>query len=182
MRKLLAVALLLSCAVSAVAADSLESVRAASSFSALPGAAALKTLKFGGGLRALNAREPQPAKTKGARLMRLSGYLNLTGSGFHNGNSGFENIQVSGWTTLREDNGSPVNGSVYMTGSAMVSVNGSFASGWATPQAYVTISQNGKPLGTMLIQGNVSVSGFVNGSWINVNGYGPVSGQMWVDQ
>ena len=37
---------------------------------------------------------------------------------------------------------------------------------------------SGKPLGTVLIQGSIAVSGFKNGDWHNLNGSGYVDGDL----
>lgn len=180
MRNLLVAVVALSCAVSASAAESLESVRAASALS-MPSATALKALTFKRALRAEVSQKPpvQAQDAKGSKLITATGYLTLSGSGMVNG--AFASVPVSGWVNLSGSDG-PISGSVYMTGTAMMNVSGTWASGWVQPSAYVNIYDGGKLLGTMLVQGNIYVSGMVNGTWISVNGSGSVSGQMWTDQ
>ena len=180
MKTLLLAVVALSCAVAA-SAESLESARAASSLT--PSAAALGALKFKPAAVATPAKEPKVSEKsqKTQKLLRVSGFLTLNGSAMHTG-AGYVPVPVSGWVNLTEDTGAPISGGVYMNGTAWVSVSGAWASGWAAPQAYVTLTENGRVLGTMLVQGNIPVNGFVNGSWINVSGSGYVSGQMWVDR
>jgi hypothetical protein len=179
--KTLLLAVICTAVAVAASAESLESARAASALT--PSAAALGALKFKPAAVAAPAKEPKASEKsdKAQTLLRASGFLTLNGSGMLTG-SNYVSIPVSGWVNLTEDSGAPISGGVYMNGTAWVSVNGSWASGWVTPQAYVTLTENGRALGTMLVQGNISVNGFVNGSWLNVSGSGYVSGQMWVDR
>jgi hypothetical protein len=185
MRKLLLVVLaaVLSGAVAANAAESLESVRAASAL-ALPTPAALGALKFKRALvaKASEAKQESPKGEKASRLLRASGYLMLNGSTSVAPGSGFAYVPVSGWVNLSDETGAAISGGVYMTGTAMMNVSGSFANGWVTPQAYVSLYDGGKFLGTMLVQGTIYLSGFANGSWLNVSGSGQVGGQMYVNQ
>ena len=177
MKMIALVAASLLCAVAAQAFDSSESLHASalSAFKAPPAAA----FHFTPALRAAPAAKPtKAAEQKGTRLIRASGYLTLNGSAFVNG-QGMVYVPVSGWVTLQSSEGGNIQGSVYMNGNAWISVNGGFGSGWAQPSAYISLSENGKPLGTMLVQGNINVSGFANGGWLNVSGSGYVSGQMY---
>lgn len=177
MRNLALLVLSLLCASSAMALETSEVLRgsALSAFKAPPAGA----FRFTPALRAETAVKPAKAVPQlGSRVIRAQGYLTVNGSAFVNG-QGMVYIPVSGWTTLQSSEGGNIQGSVYVTGNAWVSVNGSFASGSAQPSAWVTLSENGKVLGTMLVQGNIFVTGFANGNWVNVSGSGYVSGQMY---
>lgn len=122
------------------------------------------------------------AKT-GTRVIRLSGYLNMHGNGYvHPGGSSYISVTLTGWTTLRDDEGRTINGSVYFSDTNSYFVSGSHVSGWARPYAYVTLSENGRTLGTARVDGSISVSGWVSGSSVNLSGSGYVSGTLYVSE
>ena len=49
------------------------------------------------------------------------------------------------------------------------------------PYANVAIYDSGRYLGTIRVDGNISVTGYNNGGWVNLNGFGTVSGAGYID-
>jgi hypothetical protein len=150
---------------------------AASSFSALP---ALKAPRLRPSLR-LEAADPAPVKKQGTRHIRLSGWVHLSGSGFAPQQSGFATVTVSGYANLSDQNGSSISGSVHLSDTQSYFISGNFISGWARPYAYVSVYEGGRLLGTTRVEGSVNVTGWRNGSWINLSGSGQVSGDLYVN-
>lgn len=113
----------------------------------------------------------------GAKVLHISGYVNLTGTGYA-GQGGFVTVTMTGWTTLRDENG-PIGGLVRFTTTDSYFASGNFVSGWTRPYAYVTVFENGRRLGTVRVEGSINVSGWVNGGWANLSGAGTVSGTLY---
>ena len=114
------------------------------------------------------------------RYIRLSGYVNLTGSGFANAHWPFITLNVSGTTQLRDDSGRFLGGSVYLSDTVSCHAPSNYVTCWARPSAYVSVYDNGRYLGSVRVDGNITVSGWKSGNWVHVNGSGQVSGTGYI--
>jgi hypothetical protein len=127
------------------------------------------------------AVEPAPAKPKASRYVTVSGTVNLQGSGFLSGRSGFVTVNFSGYTTVQDVTGSIRSDMANINAIGQFFVNnGGFVNGTVWPNAYVSLYQNGKYLGQANLNGTVFVSGWANGNWLSMNGSGNLSGTVLV--
>ena len=133
-------------------------------------------------LQALQAKLDLPARATTAKqkYVRISGTVNLSGSQYVPNGTTFVYITLTGYSQLRDDSGHFL-GQVQLMSSDSYSLNGNFVSGWARPYANVAIYDSGRYLGTIRVDGNISVSGYNNGGWVNLNGFGTVSGAGYID-
>lgn len=174
----LRLAVLLCFAATSVSAGTSEALRAASPFSAMTGLKALPALTR----TLVQVPKPAAAPVKKPRTIRLSGWVNLSGSGFAPQHSPYITVTVSGWTTLQDETGRTLNGSIHLSDTQSYFASGNWVSGYARPRAYVSVYDNGRLLGTVLVDGNVHVSGFKNGDWVHLSGSGQVSGWGTIDE
>lgn len=175
----LRLAVLLCFAAASASAGTSEALRSASPFSAMAGLKALPPMART--LVQVDKPTPRPAAKK-LRNIRLSGWINLSGSGFAPQHSPYVTVTVSGWTTLQDETGRTLNGSIHLSDTQSYFASGNWVSGYARPRAYVNIYDNGRLLGTVLVDGNVHVSGFKNGDWVHLNGSGQVSGWGTIEE
>lgn len=111
--------------------------------------------------------------------IRLSGYVHLSGGGFVPRDAHSVNITVSGWATdLHDQAGRALSRSVHFSDTRFYSLSGGQVSDWVRPYAYAELYDSGKYLGTVRIEGNIHVSGFVSGGYVNLSGSGHVFGYL----
>lgn len=170
-------------ALSAAVASALEGPEAArfgaeASFRGLSGFKAAIPAKL-----VLKQVAPEGAAVKtGTRVVRLSGHLSLSGNAHIPQGSSFAHVTMSGWTSLTDQDGRRVDGSIHFSETGMYHASGSHVSGWARPSAYVSLYQNGKFLGSGRVDGSIYVSGWNSNGWVNLSGSGPVSGTIYVQE
>lgn len=114
------------------------------------------------------------------KYIELSGYVHLNGSTFVGQRASYAYVTVSGSTWLQDQEGRTLSGSIWLSSSDAYYVGGSFVNGWARPAAYVSIYDGGKYLGTIRIDGTVSVTGWNSNGWVNLNGSGYVRGGGYI--
>lgn len=159
-----------------------ESLRAgaAGSFQALsafqPARAGVMTLD--------QRRQAQPGRrvSRRSRYLRLRGHLNLSGSTFVHPGTSYATVTLTGWTTLSDQEGRLISGQVHFSDTSSYYVGGHHVSGYARPYSHVTLYRDGRWVGSVRVEGTIHVSGFVNGSHLNLSGMGIVSGSAWVDE
>ena len=116
---------------------------------------------------------------KGTRTMRLQGYLDLRGQGYVPHNSPWASITVSGYTELQDQDGHWLRGNIRFEDTHTYYINGNYVSDWVRPYAYVRVfDDQNRLLGTCRVEGSISVSGFKNGDWLNLDGSGYVNGTL----
>ena len=170
MTKLLALAVLLAAAPASAAPSEAARSSALQNFGANIGA-----LKFQPRMSAMQGEKG--AKTAGTKVIRLSGHVWLDGNGYIGQGQRMATVTVSGYTQLRDQDGKYLNGQIRVSSTDTYWINGSHVSGWARPYAYVNVySNSGKYLGSVYITGSIMVSGWANGSWLDLRGSGYVDG------
>jgi hypothetical protein len=123
------------------------------------------------------------AKATGVKPIRLSGHVWLDGSGYVGQGQRHAMVTVSGYTQLQDQDGKWLNGQIRVSSTDSYWINGSHVSGWARPYAYVNIySNSGKFLGSVNVSGSIHVSGWANGSWLNLRGSGYVNGSGTINE
>lgn len=177
-RILLVVAVALSAVTAVAALDVPEAARfaAGTSFGSLSSFRA----EFPPRLEVKQTPEAPVGVQAGTRVIRLSGNLHLSGSAHVPQGSSFVHINMSGWATLRDQDGRMVDGSIHFSETGFYHVTGSHVSGWARPSAVVSLYENGKFLGSTRIDGSIHVSGWNSNGWVNLSGSGQVSGSLYV--
>ena len=124
---------------------------------------------------------PKPKPEAGARFIRLTGSVNLTGSASAPAGASFANVMVSGMTLLYDQDGRMVEGFITVTDNVMASLaGGGMVTTFAHPYAYVAIYEGGKYLGMTRVDGTILVSGTANGGWLTLSGSGTVGGELYV--
>lgn len=128
-------------------------------------------------------QEAPPAATSARqRFIRLTGHVSLSGTGHAPGSTGFATITVSGWTTLTDQDGRTLSGSIHLSDTQTYHLTGSnHVSGWARPSARVSVYRNGRYLGSVFVDGSIYVSGFNNNGWVNLSGSGYVQGSGTIE-
>lgn len=124
---------------------------------------------------------PRPVKAKSSEWVTVSGNITLNGSGFVAGHSNFVTVDLSGWTTVSDMTGRVRSYNEHVSVMGNFFVNGSWVNGSVYPSAYVSLYRDGKYVGQGRIEGTVFVSGYVNGSWVSVNGSGTLRGTILVN-
>ncbi len=146
-------------------------------------AAAGFAVKLAPPLFAKQIEPPQePVLAAGTRLIRLSGHVWLRGNAHVPNGSGYAHVHVSGWTTLRDQDGRTLSGSVTVSDYVSVWVNSNYVTAWAHPSAYVSVYEGGKYLGNVRVEGTITVSGWNNNGWVDLSGSGNVDGQLYVNE
>ena len=169
-------------AAPAFAAPSLESAQTAAlkSFQSLP---ALK-LSFKKGAKVEGALPgkivAKPAQEKTSSYVRISGYVNFTGSGYVATTPGYVSLNVSGYANLCDSSGQVCSGYTNITTWANIFVNNNFVSDWVRPYVNVSFYKAGRYVGSAQLNGSIPVSGWVNGNFINLSGSGYLSGDVLV--
>lgn len=182
MKNILLAAMLIPAVLPAVATAGPEALKAGASLSfpnALPTGAAWRLTRMS---VAQDGAESASPRTSQSRYIRLSGYLSLQGSGHIPQGSNGAFITVSGSTQLQDDRGRYLAGVVHFSDSSYYHVNGNYVSGWARPYAQISVYDNGRFLGSVRVDGTISVSGWNNGGWLNLSGSGQVSGSGYIQE
>ena len=184
MKNLLSVLAALLISAPALAAPSLESLQAAGekSFQSLPAlkAAFRKGAKVKDSLPGKAAAAPVQAKA--SQYVQVSGSVNLSGNGYVATTPGYVSINLHGSTNLCDSSGQICSGYTTISTYSNLFVNGNFVSDWVRPYVSVSFYKAGRYVGSAQINGSVSVTGWVNGNWVNVNGYGNLSGSLYVTE
>jgi len=160
-------------AAPAVAAPTLESASAAAekAFQCLPTA----QLSFKKAPKA-------PGRAKTAGIVRVSGDINLSGSGTVPRVPGFVNITFNNLANICDSTGQICSGYQMITTYANLFVTSSFVSDWVRPEAYVAFYKDGRYVGSTWVRGDIHVTGWVNGNWVTVSGWGPLTGELTLAQ
>lgn len=133
-------------------------------------------------VRQIKTKAPlSPKASQGLKTLRLSGYVHLQGSAFVTRTPSHVNVAVSGWTTLKDQEGRTLSGSINLSDSSLYFVSENHVSGWARPYAYVSIYDAGRHLGDARIEGSINVSGFSANNRLTLSGSGYVYGQLQVE-
>ncbi|MCX5794381.1 MAG: hypothetical protein NTY77_02645 [Elusimicrobia bacterium] len=168
----------------AVAAPSLESAQAAAlkSFQSLPS----PKLSFKKGAKVEGALPgkivDKPAQAKASSYVRISGYVSFNGSGFVSNTPGYTSVNMNGYANLCDSSGQVCSGYTSITTWANLFVNGNFVNDWLRPYVSVSFYKAGKYVGSAQMSGQIPVSGWVNGNWVNLNGSGYLTGDVLVTQ
>ena len=118
------------------------------------------------------------------RLVPVSGYVTLMGNGWIPGNTGgYTSINLSGWGTFANATGRITSSNTY--------INVSMAT-WvypnkpireiAWPQVNVQFYRAGQLVGSAILSGSISVSGWPSGSFFTVQGSGQLTGAVYVTE
>lgn len=146
---------------------------------------------FNTGLNAVSVSAPAvevPAvgavvQAKGGHYAQVSGYVNLSGSGFISGpNASYTTINLTGWASFRDSTGDVTCSNSYINTMASMWITPNqyvFQTVW--PNVYVQCSYKGKPAGSVNMSGSVSVSGFPGGNYVSLNGSGNLTGSLYVE-
>lgn len=133
-------------------------------------------------VRQIKTKAPRsPKVSQGLKTLRLSGYVHLQGSAFVQRTPSHVNVAVSGWTTLKDQEGRTLSGSINLSDSSLYFVSGNHVSGWARPYACVSIYDAGRYIGDARIEGSINVSGFNANNRLNLSGSGYVYGELQVE-
>lgn len=127
---------------------------------------------------AMKAAKPFTAK----KHVSLQGRINLRGSGYVGNGSRWLSVTLDGYTTIDGDGGK------ITTGHTRISHRETF---FLSPgqrhvyrsvrvSAYVNLYRDGKYIGSTNVSGYIPVSGWINGSWVNLSGYGSLTGSVFV--
>lgn len=65
--------------------------------------------------------------------------MSVSGTGYLPKGSSLTTITVTGWTTLRDQDGRGLSGSVQVSDTSSYYITGNFVSGWVRPYAYVSL-------------------------------------------
>lgn len=175
-------------AAPALAAPTLESAQAAAekSFQSLP---ALK-LSFQKGAqvegalpgRIVAAPAQGPAQEKTSSYVHISGFVTFNGSGFVSQTPGYVSLNMSGSANLCDSSGEICSGYTSITTWANIFVNGNSVNDWVHPYVNVSFYKAGRYVGSAQMNGQIPVSGWVNGKWIDINGSGYLTGDVLVTE
>jgi len=121
---------------------------------------------------------------KDTHFIQLQGYLTLNGNVWVPNNGCFVSTTMYGWLQMRDTSGN------YQTNNEYVNV---FISFWVNPNQYIfqTVFPNinvrvydktGKYVGSANTTGSISVSGWANSSFVNLNGSGYLSASLYVNE
>lgn len=139
---------------------SLEAVKAASSFDALPDIKALKA----------------------SRPVRISGHVSLNGHAFVPEGQNNAHVNFTGWADFRSDDGTIRSGSTSIHHTEFVWVHSDHVTANVRPWVNVSLYRNGKYLGSARLDGTIFVTGWRSGSSLNMNGSGTLSTTVWLNE
>lgn len=124
----------------------------------------------------------KPAKARAGRYFQVSGYVNLTGSGFLYGtNASYTSVTLTGWANFRDSSGQVTSNNSYINVPASMWITpNQYVMQTVWPNVYTQFYYNGKPAGSASMSGSVSVSGFPGGNYVSLNGSGYLSGSIYV--
>jgi hypothetical protein len=115
--------------------------------------------------------------------VRVSGHVNLSGTGWMPKDGGYTSINFSGYTTVRDSSGRVTSNSV------RVSV---YEGVWLRPNQYVhhslrpnvsvSLYKDGKYVGSTYVSGYISVSGWPSSSYVSLNGSGYLEGSLYITE
>ena len=168
--------LALACAVSAAAAGAAPTLESASA--AAEGAfQCLPTAQF-----SFKTAAKAAGRAKAASLVRVSGDINLSGSGTAPRVPGFVSVTFNNLANICDSAGQICSGYRMITTYANLFVTSSFVSDWVRPEAYVAFYKDGRYVGSTWVRGDIHVTGWVNGNWVTVSGWGPLTGELTLAQ
>ncbi|MFA6004744.1 MAG: hypothetical protein WC881_11835 [Elusimicrobiota bacterium] len=162
------------------AAPSFESAQAAAgqAFQSFPRAAAV----FQKGLQVPKVpgqpAAERPAAGAAKAVVPVYGSVHLSGTAFVPRVPGYARIELRGNATLTDATGQIRSQFTWITVAGDIYVSGGFVSAWARPNTQVHFYKNGKYAGSAWIRGDVPVNGWVSGNWLNLSGFGQLSGQL----
>ena len=128
--------------------------------------------------------KPAKAETqKTGSSVQVSGRVNLTGFGWvQQPNGGFTSVNMTGWATFSDLTGKITSNSTNLSVMASMWVHpNQFVSQTVWPNIYVQFYRDGKNVGSTNLTGSVNVSGWPNGSTVNLSGNGYLNGSIYVE-
>jgi hypothetical protein len=114
--------------------------------------------------------------------VRVSGNVSLTANAFFPQNGGFASVNLTGWASFRDSTGKITSNNTYVNVMASMWIYPNqyvFQTVW--PNIDVPLYQDGKYIGSAMMTGSVSVTGFPSGSFVYLNGNGYLNGDIYVE-
>jgi hypothetical protein len=127
------------------------------------------------------AAPSKPAKAKAGQAVQISGRLTLTGNAWIYQNGGYSSVNLGGWARFSDASGKIYSDNVYVTVNAGMWLYPNqhlFQS--VFPSTQVQLYRDGKPLGTALMRGSFTVSGWATSNSVNIGGSGNLTGSLYV--
>jgi hypothetical protein len=122
-----------------------------------------------------------PQKT--GAYVQVSGYLSLSGTGsIMMPNGGYTSIYLSGSVTPTASDGVTCSTAFVNTPVSAFIYPNQYFSQMVSPNVSVQLTKDGKYVGTVTLNGSITVSGFPSGSFVSVNGSGYLSGSAYIDE
>jgi hypothetical protein len=140
-----------------------------------------ESIRFSGAEGFQKLSEFKPIKAKTSHYVRLSGSINLNGSGYVPVNPSYAYVTVNGSTNLSGQGGYQT-GYTSISQSVSIFLNGNFVSQFVQINAYVQVYKNGRYVGSTYAQGSINVTGWNNNGWVNLSGYGTLTGDIMVQE
>ncbi|HOJ85594.1 MAG TPA: hypothetical protein PK103_05890 [Elusimicrobiales bacterium] len=110
-----------------------------------------------------------------SKSVNLTGYLNLSGSVYVPNQNSYASGYVGGWLSLKDSTGKYYTNNTYINVNVNFYVNGSYVYVTVYPNQYLSVYKEGKYVGSVYINQSVSLSGWVSGNYVNLNGSSYIS-------
>ena len=140
-----------------------------------------ESIRFSGAEGFQKLSEFKPIKAKTSRNIHLSGSINLNGSGYVPVNPSYATITLNGSTNLSGPDGYQ-SGYTTVNQSVSIFLNGDFVSQWVQISTRVSIYKSGRYVGSTYAQGSVHVTGWNSNGWLNLSGFGTLTGDIMVQE
>lgn len=124
----------------------------------------------------------QSAKAKAGQYVQVSGYVNLTGSAPVPQNGGYTMVNLTDWAAFRDASGKIISNWTYISVPASMLIRpNQYVFETVRPNIYVQFYKDGKYIGSANMTGSISVNGWPNGGFVNLNGSGYLDGAVYVN-
>lgn len=117
-----------------------------------------------------------------SKSVNLTGYLNLSGSIYVPNQNSYASGYVGGWLSLKDSTGKYYTNNTYINVNVNFYVNGSYVYVTVCPNQYLSVYKEGKYVGSVYINQSVTLSGWISGNYVNLNGSSYISQFVYVNE